>query len=679
MAGEEKITRQLKVWLRQNIRQLSKGLASLLVALLLFSCANRSQPVQLLDLPDIPQGKEVRRLNGSISEVAPPAIFSDLDELTAGKQPQLEINYPKPNQVIGTTSFTTTIKLRDLSIYKDENLNLGPHLQVSLDDQPARSIYSLDEPIEFSDLSPGTHTLRAIAVKPWGESFKNEAAYAQTTFHILADTGANAPDPNQPQLAYIQPQGTYGAQPILLDFYLLNAPLHDLAQSDPTLTDWKIRCQINGESFIFDQWQPIYLKGFKPGQNWVQITLIDEQGEPIKNAFNSTVRLINYDPEQRDTLAQLTRSELSIEAVGQIVDPSYEPPVEVPEVPEVPEVAPEKTPEKTPEEASEKTPEEVPEATDTETTDSQATITTKTINDAVEKTDKLNAEDTAAESKSTPPILLNEDPIIPSEIEDAAPSKIVLDQESDIPTLLPSEDKLTSEHPSEEAVNSFDSFDSFAADRPNKRSVESTGAELKETDATKAELNETEPVEAEPVETEPVETEPVETEPLEAEPANIEPVKELTEPQIDSPSISIEQSLENALEDTSEDLEENLKDLRESTEAQIEETLDEFQESTEGFLKTQTPNFFERLQTRWQQLSSPLPADSRSPSEQSSTNPEVIDSEVIDSEVIDSEVTEPEVTVEVPVTTNPLDELPLPNLSDEIRFNPDSSAPDSAD
>ena len=130
--------------------------------------------------------------------------------------------------------------------------------------------------------------------------------------------------------------------PFSSTFYLLNAPLHDLAQSDPTLTDWKIRCQINGESFIFDQWQPIYLKGFKPGQNWVQITLIDEQGEPIKNAFNSTVRLINYDPEQRDTLAQLTRSELSIEAVGQIVDPSYEPPVEVPEVPEVPEVAPEK-------------------------------------------------------------------------------------------------------------------------------------------------------------------------------------------------------------------------------------------------------------------------------------------------------------------------------------------------
>ena len=60
----------------------------------------------------------------------------------------------------------------------------------------------------------------------------------------------------------------------------------------------KALCLTSGNRFT--------LKGFEPGQNWVQITLIDEQGNPIDNVFNSTVRLINYDPEQRDTPSEVS-------------------------------------------------------------------------------------------------------------------------------------------------------------------------------------------------------------------------------------------------------------------------------------------------------------------------------------------------------------------------------------
>jgi hypothetical protein len=314
-------------------QRLGRAFWSIALGLLLVGCVSRAQPVQLLELPDVPNNDEIRRLNSSISKVAPPAVFLDLDELLMGSYleavPEVAIASPQPNQIIEATDLTAKIKLRGLSIYKDEKLGLGPHLQVSLDNQPARSIYSLEENIDFSGLSPGSHTLRVLAVKPWGESFKNEAAYAQTTFHIFANTGENTPDPEQPQLIYSEPQGTYGAQPILLDFYLNNALLHLIAKEDSTLTDWKIRCEVNGQSFVFDQWQPIYLTGFNPGQNWVQLTLIDTQGNPIDNAFNSTIRLVNYDPDQRDTLAKMTRGELQLKDVGQIVNPNYEPPAEV--------------------------------------------------------------------------------------------------------------------------------------------------------------------------------------------------------------------------------------------------------------------------------------------------------------------------------------------------------------
>ena len=33
--------------------------------------------------------------------------------------------------------------------------------------------------------------------------------------------------------------------------------------------DWRIRATIDGTSFIIENWQPIYLTGLKPGDNWV--------------------------------------------------------------------------------------------------------------------------------------------------------------------------------------------------------------------------------------------------------------------------------------------------------------------------------------------------------------------------------------------------------------------------
>jgi len=39
---------------------------------------------------------------------------------------------------------------------------------------------------------------------------------------------------------------------------------------------------------------PVYLKGFKPGKNWVQLEFLDER-EIRQNVFNNTVRLITYE------------------------------------------------------------------------------------------------------------------------------------------------------------------------------------------------------------------------------------------------------------------------------------------------------------------------------------------------------------------------------------------------
>jgi hypothetical protein len=294
----------------------------------LASCGDRP-----LELPTSSNNsKPAPTLANSISEVSPPETIQQLRPVLEIYQPQVSILSPKPDESIQDTDVSVQLQVKDLPLFKDANLGLGPHLQVILDNQPYKAIYDTSQTLVISDLEPGTHTLRVFASKPWEESFKNDGAWAQTTFHIFTKTEDNNPDRTLPQLTYNQPQDTYGAEPIILDFYLTNAPLHSVAQADAQdeILDWKIRATVNGESFTIDRWQPIYLKGFKPGKNWVQLELLDELGNPIQNAFNNTVKLVNYAPQDQDALAKLVRGELTATDARGTVDRNYKTPTPEP-------------------------------------------------------------------------------------------------------------------------------------------------------------------------------------------------------------------------------------------------------------------------------------------------------------------------------------------------------------
>ena len=289
----------------------------------LVGCSDRIQTPQSIDSKSSPVTQPVERL----SEVAPPPVIQQLSQELEAYQPQVKILNPSPDQVLQDTTVSVKFQVQDLPLFQNPELGMGPHLHVILDNQPYIPVYDLAKPLVFEDLSPGTHTLRVFASRPWHESFKNEGAYAQTTFHLFTKSADNNPALNLPLLTYSRPQGSYGAEPIMLDFYLTNAPLHLVAQQNSVddIADWRIRATINGQSFILDRWQPIYLKGFQPGKNWVQLEFLDEQGYPVKNVFNNTVRLINYEPKNKDTLARLVTGELSAKAALGIVNPNYQP------------------------------------------------------------------------------------------------------------------------------------------------------------------------------------------------------------------------------------------------------------------------------------------------------------------------------------------------------------------
>jgi hypothetical protein len=273
-----------------------------------------------------------------LSEVATPKIIQTLRDRLDRYHPEVSILSPQPDQVFDDTTVNVKLQVRDLPIFKNSQLSLGNHLHLVVDNEPVRSIYNLDEPFILDNLTAGTHTLRVFAVRPWDESFKNEGAFAQTTFHILTKTRDNTPDAQLPLLTYNSPSGVYGAEPIMLDFYLNNAPLHLVANQDPNddVEDWRIRVTVNGEIFVLDNWQPVYLKGFKKGKNWVQIEYIDRDGQNIPNTFNNTVRTIVYDPNAKNTLAKLVENKLSLEVAQGIIEPTYTAPIVEPETEEIP-------------------------------------------------------------------------------------------------------------------------------------------------------------------------------------------------------------------------------------------------------------------------------------------------------------------------------------------------------
>jgi hypothetical protein len=317
---------------------------TLMLVLSLTSCGQKagSQEVSTGYGEKTPQ---ISQISKQFSEVSPPSVIQELRPILEVYQPQVTIVTPTIDEVLQENKVTASFQVKDLPIFKDPQLQLGPHLHVILDNQPYIPVYDLNQPLVLPDLSPGTHTLRVFASRPWHESFKNEGAYAQTTFHVFTKTDDNNPNPKLPLLTYSRPQSSYGAEPILLDFYLTNAPLHLVEKDNPNdeFSDWRIRSTINGESFILDRWQAVYLKGFHPGKNWVKLEFLDNQGNSVKNAFNTTVRLIDYQPKGKDTLSRIVRGELTADEVRPIVDSNYRfipKPEPTPSVEKTPQIEP---------------------------------------------------------------------------------------------------------------------------------------------------------------------------------------------------------------------------------------------------------------------------------------------------------------------------------------------------
>ena len=246
-------------------------------------------------------------------------------------QPVLRIVSPTSNATISGPTVEVKLELQgDLKGYmphKDPATQKGNHIHVILDNQPYEAYYEINQPFELRNLAEGKHTLRVFPSRPWHESYKNDGAFQMVEFSVrgggdrakpattgtgekMADpssTPNSSPpsregkdfslsqggdvDPAKPLLTYSRPKGEYkgaDADPIMIDFWLLNARLLDDGG------DYRVRYSIDGgaEKFL-DKWEPIWLSGWINGKHSLKFELIDKDGNVVDNGgYNSTTREI---------------------------------------------------------------------------------------------------------------------------------------------------------------------------------------------------------------------------------------------------------------------------------------------------------------------------------------------------------------------------------------------------
>ena len=256
---------------------------------------------------------------GAIHEVAPPATVLALSRRLDRYSPTVTIRSPRDGSPISGDSLELRLEVGDWPLIDAGALGLGPHLGLLVDERPLQRLTDIDGPIRVKDLSPGSHRIRVFAMRPWGEAVQSVRAYAEITVHRLGETPERLAAPAAPELLVVAPPARISEQPVLLDWLLRNAPLQNLETQDGR---WRLKITINGESFLVDRSEPLWLEGLNKGENAIRLALLDGQGQPLEPRFNSRLLAVALGPAKAaEPLARLLRGELSEAELDALTDP----------------------------------------------------------------------------------------------------------------------------------------------------------------------------------------------------------------------------------------------------------------------------------------------------------------------------------------------------------------------
>jgi hypothetical protein len=211
--------------------------------------------------------------------------------------PKVTILSPKADEAIPAdkaAAYEVKLEVKDWPTAKE-----GPHVHLILDDKPYKAIYEPKATVKLSEIVEGDPTLKEgqhvlvafpsreghVSVKP----DKGKSPAAVVSFWV-GKKGKPDWKPTDPTLIYSRPKGENSgpmADPLMVDFYLLNAELGDKKNA--------VRVTItppSGEpkSTTMTSWTPLNVTGLPSGEVKVKLELLDKDGKAVPGPFNTVER-----------------------------------------------------------------------------------------------------------------------------------------------------------------------------------------------------------------------------------------------------------------------------------------------------------------------------------------------------------------------------------------------------
>ena len=162
------------------------------------------------------------------------------------------------------------------------NSGKGQHIHLIVNNAP----YAAKYVNQFThDVPDGDHHVLAFLSRSYHESIKSPDAHIAVKVKVKDKSITNTERIEEPMLFYSRPKGTYvgnDTKNLMLDFFVKNVNLSE--------SGYKVKANINGTETIITKWQPYYLNGLPMGENTIELTLIDKDGNAVATPLNPVSR-----------------------------------------------------------------------------------------------------------------------------------------------------------------------------------------------------------------------------------------------------------------------------------------------------------------------------------------------------------------------------------------------------
>ncbi len=163
------------------------------------------------------------------------------------------------------------LELTGYETFQDPASKKGQYVALMLDNFPTVfAYYDVSKPWLFKKIPKGTHTLRAFPMRPWGESLKEDSAFASVTFSVGEKDGKNVNEPGAPILTVVSPRGKVAPEngKVLLDFLVTGCPIAEKG-ADPNTC--RVRYKMDTEKEVtLSKEEAVWLENVPPGKHaWV--------------------------------------------------------------------------------------------------------------------------------------------------------------------------------------------------------------------------------------------------------------------------------------------------------------------------------------------------------------------------------------------------------------------------